>query len=199
MAKQTNFFFPSLIFFFSHATPTLNVEVSNGDGLDVLVLGHTIQTALLSITALLDTTKWCLGSTDLAGVGADHADLHLVSNAHHTADVLGEEVSSETKLGVVGKTDRVLLGIELEDGGQRSEGLVLGDGHLLCDAGEDCGLVEESRAVGGGAASGDLGTLGGGIGDVLLHLVDGGLVDKRTLGGGLVETTAHLEGVDFLN
>ncbi|KAI6773642.1 hypothetical protein HG531_000491 [Fusarium graminearum] len=164
-----------------HVTPTLVVEVADGDGLDVLVLSHTVQTTLLSVTALLDTAERRLGSADLACVGTNHTDLHLVGNTHDTADVLGEEVSGKTELCV------------------RTECLVFSNGHLLCHTSKNGGLVEETRAVGGRAAGSDLSALGCGIGDVLLDLVDGRLVDKRSLGGGLVETTAHLQSVDLFD
>lgn len=202
MAKLTN----SSIFSSSasslmphHVTPTLVVEVADGDGLDVLVLSHTVQTTLLSVTALLDTTERRLGSADLACVSTNHTDLHLVGNTHDTADVLGEEVSGKTELRVVGETDRILLCVELEDRGQRTECLVLCNGHLLCHTSKNGGLVEETGAVGGRAADSDLSALGCGIGDVLLDLVDGRLVDERSLGGGLVETTAHLQSVDLFD
>ena len=100
MAKDKLLIFPMLFFKNCHAT--LVVEVADGNGLDVLVLSHSIQTALLSVTALLDTTEGSLGSADLSSVGTDHTDLHLVGNAHNTADILGEEVSGQTELGVVG-------------------------------------------------------------------------------------------------
>lgn len=184
------YIFPACLFY---------LVVANGDALDVLVLCKAVQTALLSVSTLLDTAEGSLGGADLSGVGTDHSDLELVGDAHDAADVLGEEVSGKTELGVVGKAEHLLLGLELEDGGQGAEGLVLGDGHLLGDTGQDGGLVEETGRVGGGAAGGDLGALGEGIGDVLLDLVDGGLVDERTLGGSLVQAAAHLEGLDLLN
>src|SRR6187399_2867294 len=87
----------------------LKIQVPDRDALDVLVLLQAIQTALLSIPALLNPSKRCLGRADLAGVHTHHAHLQLLSHAHDAADVAREEVSGEAELGIVGEPYGILF------------------------------------------------------------------------------------------
>ena len=177
----------------------LKVQVSDGNALDVLVLGQTVQATLLAVATLLDTTERSLSSADLARVGTNHSNLELLGHAHNSANVLGEEVTGKTELGVVGEAEDILLGVELEHRGQGTEGLVLGDLHFLGDTGQNCGLVEETGGLGRLAASLDLGALGDSVGNVLLNLLNGGLVDEGTLSGLAGETTSDFESSNLLD
>src|SRR5262245_2955452 len=57
-------------------------------------------------------------------------------------DRLRPDAGAEAVGDVVGDGDRFLLVFELDDGQHRPEHLLLGDAHLVVDAGEDCGLDE---------------------------------------------------------
>lgn len=174
----------------------LAVQVSDGDGLDVLVLSHTVLASLATETTLLDSTERSFSSAHQTSVDTHHAALELAGDAHDPANVLAEEVTRETKLGRVGELDGLALGGEGKDGGERAKGLVGGDLHLGGGAADDGGLVEEALAVGGGLAAGvEDAALGEGVGDVLGDLGDGAGIDQGALGGALVDAAAELEGV----
>src|SRR5215813_12682053 len=64
-----------------------------------------------------------LGGDD-ARVDADDAVLDLLGHAPDAADVPAVEIGGETKLGVVGEADGVLLGLETEEWRDRAEGLL---------------------------------------------------------------------------
>lgn len=175
----------------------LAVQVSDGNGLDVLVLSHTVLASLATETTLLDSAKRSLGSAHQTSVDTHHTALELASDTHDATNILAEEVPREAELGRVGELDGLALGGEGEDGGEGAKGLVGGDLHLGGGAADDGGFVEEALAVGGGLAAGvEDAALGEGVGDVLGDLGDGAGVDEGALGGALVDAAAELEGVD---
>ena len=129
----------------------------------------------------------------------------MVSDTDGSVEVVGVEGGGETVGGVVGEVDDLVLGLELGDGADGAEDLLLHDLHVVRDAAEDGGLDEV--ALGAVAATARLE-----LGAVLLSLLDVPhdpvvlqLADLRALEGLLVERIADsvggrplLEGVEEL-
>ena len=94
--------------------------------------------------------------------------------------VAGEEVGGQAEDGVVGLFDDFLLGLEAEQRRDRAEGFLGGEAHGLGDVAHHGGFEEGAAQRVMLAADDDLGAVRGGVGDVLLHLLDGVGVDQRT-------------------
>lgn len=81
-----------------------------------------------------------------------------MGNAASEGNVLGDDGAAEAVLSVVGEMDGILnigVGADGEDG---AEDLLLPDGHLGGDVGEDGGGNKVALSVGGDATNSDLGT-----------------------------------------
>lgn len=80
----------------------------------------------------------------------------------------------QTVSGVVTDGDGVLLGLELRDGTDRSENLLLHDLHVVGDVGEDCWLDEVTSVTLTLATSLDCGTF-------LLALLDVAMIESVSI------------------
>lgn len=78
------------------------------------------------------------------GFLTNHASLKILKQPPGPVDVLGEEVTRESHAGVVGPSDSLLFGIELEQGHDGSESLLLRNQHLVLGASDECRLEEVS-------------------------------------------------------
>ncbi len=96
-------------------------------------------------------------------------------------DVAAVEVRGEAVLGAVGELDHLVVGAKANERRDRAERLLAEDLHVRRDPGEDRRLVEGAAQGVALAARRDLRAVCGGVGDVVLHLVEGGGVDERTL------------------
>ena len=83
---------------------------------------------------------------DQAAVEADHAEIELLGDAHAAAQVLGVEIGDETVFGVVGALDRLVLGLEGLDRGDRPEDFLVQHLGIVRHIGEHGRRIEEARA-----------------------------------------------------
>lgn len=112
---------------------------------DRLVLGVVGQSSLAKLatnTRLLVTTEGELMVKHVVAVDPDGAGLEAVGHADGGVDVLGVDGGSQAVGGVVGQVDDLLLILELGDGADGAEDLLLHDLHVGADIGEDGGLDE---------------------------------------------------------
>lgn len=127
------------------------------------------------------------------GTGADG-----VSHAQRGVEVGGVHRGRETVRRAVGLLDRLLLGLELGDGADGAEDLLLDDGHVLGDIREDGGLDEVADVAVAATTGGHGGTgLLAGI-DVAHDAVELQLRDLGSLEGLNVEWVSDLVGLGAL-
>ncbi len=143
---------------------------------------------------LLDTAKRHMLGGEYPDVNAHHAVLQRLAHAEDAADVAAVEVAGQAKLGVVGRVNGFLLGVEPEHRGEGAKGLFGGAEHVGAGVGQHRGLEELARAQGfeALAASEQLAALGDGILNMALHLDQCGFFDQRALVHTLVKAIAHL-------
>lgn len=159
------------------------ILVPNRNALDDLILFETIKTSFLAISTLLHSTEGSLGCADLSSIDANHADLELLSDPHGTTNILREEVTGEAEFGIVGEPDNFLLGVELEDGRERTESLLTADDHLRGHSGENGGVVIEALGPRGLATGLNLRSLRHSVFNVFANLINSRLVDQGALRG----------------
>ena len=75
--------------------------------------------------ALLDTAEGNSRVGDACGVDSDHTDLQSFCDSPDPTDIPRIEISCESDVAVVRKLDHLLLGFELDQGCDGSEGLFL--------------------------------------------------------------------------
>src|SRR5690606_1696305 len=110
--------------------------------------------------------------------------------------VAGVEITSQSEFGVVSHADRLLLGLEPEQGRDGAEGFLAGHLHLRRDVAQHGGLEEIAAEL---LATGDeRSALGQGILDMLANLVDRSAIDERAGGGAVLRAVADLEAADSL-
>ena len=95
------------------------------------------------------------GLDDEAGVEPDHAGLQRLADPQRPRQVLGEQVADQPELGVVGRGDGLVLGVEHADRRHRPEDLLLGQPRVERDVGEHRGRVEVAGPVDRVAADAD--------------------------------------------
>ena len=81
------------------------------------------------------------------GVEPDHAGLQRLADPQRPRQVLGEEVADQPELGVVGRGDGLVVGVEHADRRHRPEDLLLGQPRVERDVGEHGGRVEVAGPV----------------------------------------------------
>src|SRR3954451_10638330 len=94
------------------------------DVLRLEVLVHPLRAALAAEARLLDAAEGRARVGGHALVEADHLRLELLDDAERAIDVAGEDVRHQAVLGVVGRGDRLLLGLEALDRSDRAEDLL---------------------------------------------------------------------------
>ncbi len=112
--------------------------------------------------------------------------------------VAAVEIGGEAEFGVVGDADRVVVAREAEQRRHRAEGFLARAFHLGRRAGEHGRLEERAAQLMALAAEHDARALGHGVGDMVLHFVERGLVDQRALRHAGGESVADLERADRL-
>src|SRR3989344_268035 len=96
----------------------LFLNVPQAQVLDLHIVVHAVVRALAAQARLLDAAKGHVLGGQNTHVGADHAVFQGLGHAEDSAHVAAVEVAGQAKLGVVGRVDGFLLGLELEDRGQ---------------------------------------------------------------------------------
>lgn len=115
---------------------------ADGDGLALGVVGKGSLTKLAADTRLLEATEGQGGVEPVVAVDPDGTSLEGVGDADGGVDVLGVDGGGETVAGVVAEGDDLSLVLELGDGADGAENLLLHDLHVGADVGEDGGLDE---------------------------------------------------------
>src|SRR4051812_48448927 len=112
-----------------------------GVGLDVDALVEAEFGVRAAEAGVLDAAPGALAGAVAEGVvvDPDHPRLDPPRDAGAPLAVLGPDRGAEAELGVVGKVDRLLLGVDDDDRQHRAEDLLAHDPHLVGDAGEDGG------------------------------------------------------------
>src|SRR5262249_23543355 len=133
--------------------------------------------ALTSDSRLLDAAERRALVGEHARVDADDPELERLADTPDARDVAREEVGGEAELGRVRQLDRLGLGPQAEDGRERPERLLACDLHLLRGSGDDRRLEERAAELVAAAADDHRAAALDGVGNVLLDLRDGGVVD----------------------
>ena len=162
------------------------------DSLDLGVVLQSIRAKLTANTGLLEATEWCLVGDHVVVVHPDGTSLQGVGDTDSGVDVLGVNGSSETVRGVVTNLDSLSLILELLDGDDRAEDLLLGDLHVTSDTGEQSGLDEVALVTVAVTTDGDSSTGLLAVVDVFHDTVELELGDLRTLEGIGVKGVAEL-------
>src|SRR5947208_450724 len=172
---------------------------------DVLRLEELLEAPLAALAAdarLLDAAERRADVRDHALVQADHAGLEALAHPQRALDVAREDICDQAELGVVGRGDRVVLGLEALHGCDGAEDLLLQDTRVVGDVRQDGRLVEVAAPVGDVAADDRLRALADRVLDELLDLLLLVLVDERAdldvlLGAAAELECAHLVGQEL--
>ena len=84
-------------------------------------------------TRLFDTAKRCNLVRDEAGVNTDHSAFQPLGCSPDAADIATIEVARQTKFGIIGKLNCLLIGLEPEERCQGTDGFLPSDLHLGSD------------------------------------------------------------------
>ena len=106
------------------------------------ILVKCVLAQLTADTRLLVTTEWHLVMESVVGVDPHGASLEGVRCLDGSVEVLGVHSGGKTVGSLVGGLDDLIPRLELADGADRAEDLLLHDLHVLSDVGEDGGLDE---------------------------------------------------------
>src|SRR3712207_6658494 len=131
------------------ATPASSLEWGLGgevdrDVLRLEVLFEALVTALSTETRLLDPAEGRGGVGDHALVQADHACLETLDHAERAPQVVRVDVGDEAVLRVIGRGNRLLLGVEREDRGHGAEDLLVAKLSFFRHVVQDGGLDRKS-------------------------------------------------------
>src|ERR1700690_4090961 len=105
------------------------------DVLGLQVLADSLEAALATEARLLDPSERSGGVRDDALVETDHPRLQALADAERALQVTRVDVGDETVLGEVGGGQRLLLGGERGDRGDRAEDLLAQQARVLGHAG----------------------------------------------------------------
>ena len=120
------------------------VTESDADRLGVGVVLESSLAKLATDTRLLVSTEGQLVVDHVVLVDPDGTSLEGVGDLDGGVEVGGVDSGGKTVVGVVADLDDLLLGLELADGADRAEDLLLHNLHVVLDVGEDGGLDEVS-------------------------------------------------------
>jgi hypothetical protein len=132
-------------FLFLPSTLRLTEEHVTEADRDSLGLDVVVQRCLAELTAntrLLVTTEGKGPVESVVCVDPDGTSLERVGDLDGGVEVLSVHSGGETVCGVVANLDDIGLGLELGDGADGAEDLLLLDLHVLSDVGKDGGLNE---------------------------------------------------------
>jgi hypothetical protein len=160
-------------------------------------------TQLAPDAAPLDAAERHLQVDAPARIDRDHAGLDRPHYAERTGEVARPERPREAVDRVVGQPDRLLFGVERQDGGDRSEDLLAGDLRAGVDVAEDRRLVEAAAVPGISglhfAAAAERRSLQGGAADEAVHPVAVRRGDERTHLGRFGERIAQADRTGALD
>ncbi len=160
---------------------------SDTDGLDLCIVGQSVLAELATKTGLLEATEGHLVAEHVVVVDPDGTGLERVGHTKGRVEILGVNGSGKTIGGLVTSLDNLIFGLELADGADRSEDLLLHNLHIWADIGEDGGLNEVALVTVTLTTMLDLGaSLLAGL-DVAHNAVELKLADLRALEGVLLE------------
>src|SRR5699024_5279522 len=128
-------------------------------GRDVLDLEELLDADLSALTAEtrhLHTSEGCAGVRDQARAESDYARFEPVGQAERTLEVLAEQVAGQPELGLIGQSDRLVVGVEGDDRCDGAEDLGGADLAVGGHIGDDGGIEEEALALDPLAAGEDL-------------------------------------------
>lgn len=168
-----------------------SVELDS-NGLVLCVVGQSSLAELSADAGLLVTTEGELVVEHVVAVDPDGTGSERVGDAEGGVEVLGVDGGGKTVRGVVSELDDILLILELGDGTDGAEDLLLHDLHVGLDVGEDGGLDEVTLVAETLTTRLDGGTFVLAGLDVAHDTVVLELRNLRTLEGLLVEGVANL-------
>ena len=131
--------------FIKHLTEE-SIAKANADSLGLSVVGKRVLAKLTANTRLLVAAEGHLVVQGVVGVDPDGAGAQGVGDLNGGVEVLGVHGGGEAVGRVVAELDGVLLGLELGDGADGAENLLLHDLHVLGHVGED-GRLDEVALV----------------------------------------------------
>src|SRR4029077_12203656 len=118
------------------------------------------------------------------------------------ADIAAIEVARESKFGIVGHFDRLLICLEPKQRRQRTKGLFFGDLHLRSNIRQHSWLKECLTKRMSLAAEKHMAAFRNGVLNVFLHFLHGGMIDQRTLLNSRLKAVANFKlrnrGDEFL-
>src|SRR6516162_7094675 len=181
-----------------HRQNALAVDAAHAEVFDLEEFLDAVFRAFAADAAFLHAAKRGDLGRDDAFVDADDAVFEPLGDPPDAADVAAVEIRGETEFGVVGHLDRLVVGFEAVERGDRAEGFLLGDDHVGRHIGQHRRLEEgatECRAL---AAQRYLGAFLDRVGDVRLDLLDRLHVDQRADHGTRLKPVGHLHGTGGL-
>jgi len=138
-----------IIFIFMHSIQHLAEESSTEPDsyrLDLSVVVQSILAKFSANTGFLESTEWYLVGQHVVVVDPDGSSLELVGDPDGGVEVCGVDGRGKTICGFISGLDDFVLSLELADGADGSENLLLHDLHVVANTGEDGGLDEVSLA-----------------------------------------------------
>lgn len=129
-----------------HRLTEESISQSDVDSLGLDIVGKGVLTKLTTDTRLLVTTEWKLVVKSVVGVDPDGTCAKCVGDLDGGVEGLGVDGGGETVSGGVTELDDLLLSLELGDGANWAEDLLLDNLHVLGDVGED-GWLDEVTLV----------------------------------------------------
>jgi hypothetical protein len=135
-----------------------SIAETDGHRLGLCVVGERSLSEFSANAGLLVATEGHLLVEHVVLVDPDGTRLERVGHADGGVEVGGVHTRGETVGGVVADGDDLLLGLELGDGADGAEDLLLHDLHVLSDVGEDRGLDEVTLLAVAATTGLDLGT-----------------------------------------
>lgn len=162
--------------------------------LDLGVVLKGVGAQFTAKTRLLEATEGSLVVDHVVAVDPDGSSPERVGDADGSVNVLGVDGGGKTVRGAVTNLDGLLLILELLDGDDGAEDLLLGDLHVAVDIGEDGRLDEVTLGSVTLTTGGNGSTLLLTVVDVLHDAVELQLRDLRALEGVGSEGVAELVG-----
>ena len=117
-------------------------DIPQAQVLDLDVVVHAVVRALAAQARLFDAAEGHMLGGQNAHIDAHHAVFERLAHAEDAAHVTAVEIARQPELGVVGRRNGLLLGIEAEHRGKRAEGFFACAQHVGRGVGHHRGLEE---------------------------------------------------------
>lgn len=135
------------------------VRSLDDDGLALKVVLEAGLTELSADAGVLEATEGSVGIEDIVAVDVNSTSAEGVRDLNGVVNVLGNESSTKTIVGVVSTLDNLIDVLELKDAHNGSKDLFLSDSHVVINIREDSGLDEPTLVADTAATSDKLSSL----------------------------------------